>query len=86
MFNVNIQTPEHHVISNDQFDIPDGFLVASIENLSEELPIILRNVNGKEVTLSAGSCFSYDFIGKGRTRITVVAQGALCKAQIVYEV
>lgn len=85
MFTV-IQTPEHHVISNNEFDIPDGFLVASIENLSEELPVILRNANGKEVTLAAGSSFSYDFIGKGRSKITVAAQGAGCKAQIVYEV
>ncbi|MDO1449576.1 hypothetical protein Q0590_25085 [Rhodocytophaga aerolata] len=85
IINSNLQTPEHITIENQEFIIPDGFSVASIENLSEELPLLLRNANGKTVTITAGSAFCYDFIGKIRTAVTVVALGAGCKAQIVYE-
>ena len=83
--NPNLQTPEHVTIENQEFVIPEGFLVAAIENLSEDMPVLLRNAAGKTVVISAQSSFCYDFIGKIRTSVTVLALGVGCKAQLVYE-
>ncbi len=79
-----LQTPEQVTVSDGIFTIPNGFLVASIENAGEEGDVVLENIKGQQTTLKPGGVFEYGFTGKAKTAIKVVATGAT--AQIVFEI